>query len=400
MTSRNYRYLPNIKSRLAGFFAFILLSACQPAGESEAGLIKLAQTDAVAASQLASMRLANTEYDAALYWFRQAALLGDSQALAHALQLQQRQQGRLATAQWLQQQLAAGDISASTVSLTQRAELGLWPDKPFKQEPGYQHAQGCKLTLQPVASQQGGVTRWLELQQQWQNDKQLAQLPVCFLPLATVNSTVLACTEQSDTLLQCQYQMLDSLVAQGTFSQLVVIAGRGKASYNNGILQLPDNASLALLRHEFMHVLGFIDEYELSYAAAQQLCQPGHIYPNVIIGEDSRRYKQRWALAGDAISLTAVDTCQQTAQQAYRISHDNNLMRSYELALPPIYVALAQQILQQPERLMPVQYYFAYLARQQQNWSQWQRHMQLAADWGYIDASKALALGGDSASAR
>jgi len=66
-------------------------------------------------------------------------------------------------------------------------------------------------------------------------------------------------------------------------------------------------------------------------------------------------------------------------------------MRSYELALPAFYVALAQRILVQSERLMPVQYYFAYLARQQQDWQQWQHFMQRASDWGYADAQQALA---------
>lgn len=400
MKNPEYNVIISVKSQLAGFFAFILLSACQPVTQSESKLMQQAKTDAAAATQLAGMRLANAEYDAALQWLRQAALLGDSQALAHALQLQQRQQGRLATAQWLQQQLDAGGISATELNAQQRAELGLWAEEQSNPVAGYQHSQGCKLTLQPVASQQVGVMRWQQLTQQWRSDAQLSQLPICFLPLVTVNSTQLACTEQSNTLLQCQYQMLDSLVAEGSFSQLLVIAGRGKASYNNGILQLPDNASLALLRHEFMHIFGFVDEYELPLKVAKQLCQPGRVYPNLIIGQDIARYSSYWAMPTEQIRLTAVDSCRQTSQQAYRVSADNNLMRSYELALPALYFELVQQILRQPERLMPVQYYFAYLARQQQNWPQWQHHMQLAARWGYKDASEALAIDSNSASAR
>ncbi len=66
-------------------------------------------------------------------------------------------------------------------------------------------------------------------------------------------------------------------------------------------------------------------------------------------------------------------------------------MRFYELDLPQRYFVLAQQILTQPEQLMPVQYYFAYLARQQQNWLLWQQYMQQAADQGYTDAIQALA---------
>lgn len=383
-----------IKSQLAGFFAFILLSACQPAPDGETVLMQQAQTDAGAAMTLARQRLANAEYDAALHWMRQAASLGDSKALQHALQLQQRQQGRLATAQWLQQQLDSNTMAASAVSAAQRAELGLWQGNNASSV-GYQHPQGCQLTLQPVASQQAGVDTWQQLLQQWQHDAQLSQLAVCFLPLYTINSTSLQCSEDSNSLLQCRYQALEQLVANGDFSQLVVVAGRGKASYNNGILQLPDNASLALLRHEFMHILGFIDEYQLPAATAQQVCKSGKFYPNIIVTEaasaDAAAYLQQWQLDAEDITLTAIESCKHTTLQAYRVVAQSNLMRSFELAMPPLYFQLAQQILTQPENLMPVQYYFAYLARQQQNWQRWQHYMQQASELGYSDAQQALA---------
>jgi len=353
-----------------------------------------AQTDASAAMTLARQRLASAEYDAALHWMRQAANLGDGQALQHALQLQQRQQGRLATAQWLQQQLDSNTVAVTSVSAAQRAELGLWHGNSVSTV-GYQHPQGCQLTLQPVASQQAGVDNWQQLLQQWQNDAQLSQLAVCFLPLHTINSTLLACSEDSSSLLQCRYQALEELVANGNFSQLVVVAGRGKASYNNGILQLPDNASLALLRHEFMHILGFIDEYQLPAATAQQVCKSGKFYPNIIVtaagSADAAAYLQQWQLDTQDVSLTAVESCKHTHLQAYRVVAEHNLMRSFELPMPALYFQLAQQILTQPENLMPVQYYFAYLARQQQNWPRWQHYMQQASELGYSEAQQALA---------
>lgn len=348
-----------------------------------------AQTQPAAAVRLAAQRLATEEYDAALRWLRHAARLGDAAALQHALQLQQRQQGKLATAQWLQQQLDSGALRAPALTASIRSELGLWQGSKAIVA-GFKHPQGCRLTLQPVASQQAGLDTWQQLLQQWQADKQLSQLPVCFLPLRTVNSTELACSEHSNSLVRCRYEVLADEVSDGDFSQLVVIAGRGKASYNNGILQLPDNAGLALLRHEFMHILGFIDEYQLSAEAATQVCQPGKHYPNLLLTADSRAYLAHWQLQAQDISLTPVATCASLQQPAYRVIAKNNLMRSYELALPELYFLLAQRILAQPQQLMPVQYYFAYLARQQQNWPQWQHFMQQASEWGYADAQQAL----------
>ncbi|GAB2920942.1 hypothetical protein GCM10027181_20460 [Rheinheimera gaetbuli] len=376
------------KSRLAGFFVFVLLSGCSKA-PSQDELIARAQTEPAIAVSLASQRLEQGQLDAALHYLQLAAMAGDHKALAHALALQQRLQGRLDTALWLAQQWHSGKLAVDTINPTQRAELGLWPEqKP--QMAGFTAASGCKLTLQPVVSQQQGVARWQELLHAWQQDSQLATLSVCFNALYVVNSTELRCSEQGGSRISCHYPALQSLVSAGGFSQLLVIAGRGTASYNNGILQLPDNASLALLRHEFMHVLGFVDEYALAETAASELCQPGKVYPNLLIQANVDAYLQQWQLP-DAPQLTAVDTCQAIGIQAYRIIAQDNLMRFYELDLPAEYFTLAQQILARPDKLMPVQYYFAYLARQQQNWPLWQQFMQQAADWGYADASSALA---------
>ncbi len=376
------------KSRLAGFFVFLLLTACDKTPSPDA-LIARAQTEPAVAVHLAGQRLASGELDSALRFFQLAAAAGDSKALAHALALQQRLHGRLNAATWLEQQWHHGLIAVDATSLTQRAELGLWSqDKPAVQ--GYTAAAGCQITLQPVASQQQGVERWQTLLTAWQQDPQLATLPVCFNALYLVNSTELQCTEQADSRISCQYQVLHPLVSAGGFSQLLLVAGRGSASYNNGILQLPDNASLALLRHEFMHILGFVDEYALGADIAADICRTGQMHPNLLVQSEISAYQQRWQLPVP-LQLTAVDTCQAVGVQAYRIITQDNLMRFYELGLPAEYFALAQQILAQPERIMPVQYYFAYLARQQQNWVLWQQLMQQAAEWGYADASDALA---------
>lgn len=387
MSLKFYR-ITRTKSRFAGFFALVLLCSCTKA-PSQDELIARAQTEPAIAASLARQRLASSELESALHFFQLAAGAGDTDALSHALALRQRLHGRLNTAIWLEQQWRDGSLLADAVSQAKRAELGLWGhDKP--QVAAVVASVGCQLTLQPVASLQQGVVRWQQLVSEWQQDPQLSALPVCFAPLQLFNSTALKCSEQSGRRISCQYQALQSLVSAGDFTQLVVIAGRGGASYNNGILQLPDNASLALLRHEFMHVLGFIDEYALADSSAATVCQRGKHYPNLVLQGDTETYLQQWQLSAPP-QLTAVDTCQAAGVQAYRVIAEDNLMRFYELDLPVEYFALAQQILTEPQRLMPVQYYFAHLARQQQDWPLWQQFMQQAADWGYAEASKALA---------
>ncbi|KKO47269.1 hypothetical protein WG68_01080 [Arsukibacterium ikkense] len=385
------------KSQLAGFFAFLLLGCTpQTANDSQQQLIQQAKTEPTAAMQLARQRLASSELDSALRWFRQAALLGDPDGLNHALQLQQRLQGRLATAHWLERQLVAEQLAVTAINDSQRATLGLWhTSSSTLANTGYQAASGCQLTIQPVVSQQAGMARWQHLNAAWAVDPLLSQLPVCFNDVVQVRATELNCSDDAAKRIECDYSVLTRQVLAGEFSQLLIIAGQGLASYNNGIVQLPDTASLALLQHEFMHALGFIDEYPLAKAAAEKLCQPGHFAANLLFDNSPATlaaWQQRWQVKTAALELTAVDTCQATRQQAYRLVAGSNPMQSYQAAMPELYQQLMTQALQQPEQIMPVQYYFAYLARQQEAWQQWHALMQLAASHGYDEAISALQL--------
>ncbi|MBV2129536.1 hypothetical protein [Arsukibacterium indicum] len=386
-----------VKSQLAGFFALLLLGCTpQTSQEGQQQLMQRADTESTAALQLARQRLANNELSDALRWFRQAATLGDAEALDHALQLQQRLDGRLATAKWLQQATDNNQIEPSLVTSSQRAALGLWqPATSVVTNSGYQAAAGCNLTIQPVASQQAGIVRWQHLRAAWSADTFLSQLPVCFNNLITVNAIELNCSEQPALRINCNYASLTDEVLGGAFSQLLIIAGEGLASYNNGIVQLPDTASLALLQHEFMHVLGFIDEYPLSKQAAETLCRPGTFVANLIFdnsAETIAAWHRHWLPANTTgkLKLNAVTTCQAAGRQAYRVVARVNPMELYQTAMPELYQQLMVRALARPETIMPVQYYFAYLARQQQAWQQWQTLMQLAADYGYHDAVNAL----------
>lgn len=384
-----------LKSQLAGFFALMLLG-CTPQTQpgSQQQLMQQAATEPEAAMQLARQRLAGSEFNDALRWFRQAASLGDREGLRHALQLQQRLEGRLATAKWLQQSVDSKQLNAAAISHRQRAILGLWQVAPETMaQTGYTAASGCNLIIQPVASQQAGVGRWQYLKAAWAEDAVLSQLPVCFNDLIKMNATELNCSEQAATRISCDYQVLTKQVLGGEFSQLLIIAGQGLASYNNGIVQLPDTASLALLQHEFMHVLGFIDEYPLSQSAAQKLCRPGSFATNLLFDgapATLAAWRQQWQPASTNVTLDAVETCQATGQQAYRVVTTVNPMELYQTAMPELYQQLMVAALYKPETIMPVQYYFAYLARQQQAWQQWHTLMQLAAGHGYGEAVNAL----------
>jgi hypothetical protein len=412
MTMRTSSALYSNQSRLAGFFlCWVLLTAC---GKSEAPAINVSMQQAQQAEK-------NGLLSQALPLYQQAAAAGDTAAVAAVLRLQRPEVGVAALSQWLQ---------ALPLSAEQRqpflAELGLWHQLSAAQALQLQQQwysatastisgqhqkqlerdlrQGqsttskttsCALYLQPVLSTKQSAIQWQQLQQQWRQDAQLSSLPLCFRAPVFIDSQLLACSEHSSKRIACNADALTTVVSQGQATQILVLAGQGGASYNNGWLQLPETANLPLLRHEISHLFGFIDEYPLSPVIASSECIAGRMTPNLLFSKDDLpAYLAKWQLNANEVQLTPVDACQHTSAQAYRVVEPDSHLQHYELAMPDLYLRLIRKQLAQPEQLMPVAYYFAYLARQQQDWRGWQQMMEIAAGFGYPAAQQALAEAG------
>jgi hypothetical protein len=387
------------QSRLAGFFlCFSLLGGCTDVPVHQANLYL---TQAMDAEQKALL-------SKALPLYQKAAASGEPKAVAALLRLNQGRTSIRAQAQWLQslplseterqpflvqlglwQQLPAAEAQRAQQELL----VGLFPSRT-QESPLEESAtsQQCSLTIQPVLSTLQSASRWLHLSQAWQQDRQLSSLAICFSTPVFVDTLTLACSEQQGTRIHCDHKALKPVVQRTGATQVLVVAGKGGASYNNGWLQLPETATLPLLRHELSHIFGFIDEYPLSADIAVSECQAGRITPNILFSkEDLPSYLARWQLSADDIELTAVNSCQHASTQAYRVVRVDSHLQHYELAMPDLYLQLMKKQLMRPEQLMPVAYYFAYLARQEQDWHAWQLWMQQAAKAGYPPAVEALA---------
>lgn len=370
------------------------LTGCKPTLDqlSEQQLIDQAlQGNGAAAVRLAKKREQQADFSAALNWYQKALDAGITTELAAFIALKQQQHGFLATAayleQYLQQQQA---LNAAEVDLA--AEYGLWHyvTEQIKSPPQRSNAF-CSLTLQPVVQSRAGSRQLQLLQQQWQQDPQLSALSVCFLPEIRVNSTELQCSHQVKQRIQCQYQVLMPFVAKGGFSQLLLVAGEGNANYNNGIVQLAQSSSFEVFRHEFAHILGFIDEYSLTTQVAQAECNSDKIRPNLLTDKSQlESYLKHWQLQRHQVQLHPVDSCNQAGKQAYAPVRALSFMRSHEAEVPDLYFQLMQKVLTRPELIMPVQYFYAYLARQQQDWRSWALLMEQAAKQGYPDAQESL----------
>lgn len=390
------------QSRLAGFFLWtLLLTACTEPQQTAASRT-LSQAQQAEQQGLLSQ---------ALPLYQQAAATGDTVAVAAVLRLQQSTTSVAELSEWLQNVPLAAEQRQPFL-----AQLGLWQQLPASEVLRYQQQwqkafskmtapiknklqqqlttadePHCALHLQPVLSTAQSALQWLQLSKQWQQDAQLSSLALCFKAPVFIDSQQLACSEQRAERIQCNAKPLTELVMQTGATQLLVLAGQGGASYNNGWLQLPETATLPLLRHELSHLFGFIDEYPLAEAIAGDECVAGRITPNLLFSKDDLpAYLARWQLDAADIRLTEVDSCRHTSRQAYRVVSADSHLQHYELPVPDLYLKLMQQQLQRPEQLMPVAYYFAYLARQENDWAGWQQLMQIAARSGFPPAQQAL----------
>ena len=391
------------QSRLAGFFlCWVWLSACTEVATDKTSL----------ELQQAKVAEQNGLHSIALPLYQKAAVKGEVDAVSAVLRLTRSDVSIVAQAQWL---------DSLPLSAQQRqpflAQLGLWQQlqpaaaahyqQPWQRlfaansnsdassasprHPASADAQ-CALKLQPVLSTEQSATQWLHLLQQWQQDPQLSSLAICLNAPVFVDAAELACSDQQGERIACDSKVLRQALLQMSATQVLVLAGKGGASYNNGWLQLPENASFPLFRHELSHLFGFVDEYPLAATIAASECQPGRITPNLLFAtSDLPAYLARWQINASQVELTAVNSCVHTASQAYRVVREDSHLQHYELAMPDLYLQLMHKQLEQPEQLMPVAYYFAYLSRQEGDWRGWQHWMQLAASAGYPPALEALA---------
>ncbi|MBP8228344.1 MAG: hypothetical protein KAX67_09895 [Pararheinheimera sp.] len=390
------------KSQFSGFFTlknpltilwFCFLAGCEPALEhlpEQQLMDKAQQGNGAAAVLLAKKREQQADFPAALNWYQKAIDAGFTHELTSLIALKKQQEGFLAAAGYLKHYLQQQQgLNSADTNLA--ADYGLWQYVQSPIEVTSNSHSSCSLTLQPVVQSKAGSNRLMSLLQQWQQDPQLSALSVCFLPELRVNSTDLQCSHQSGQRIQCQYQVLMQQVAQGSFTQLLVVAGEGNANYNNGIVQLSESSSFEVFRHEFAHIPGFIDEYSLNAEVAQVECNNDKIRPNLLTDEKQLQfYLKHWQLEPHQVQLYPVDSCNQAGKQAYAPVKTLSFMRSHEAEVPDLYVELMQKVLTRPELIMPVQYFYAYLARQQQDWHSWKLLMEQAAKQGYPDAQESM----------
>ena len=220
-----------------------------------------------------------------------------------------------------------------------------------------EHRDQCQIKLEFVSTGLDTLMHTLALQRQFKADKRLANLPIC-LKQPVVDES-LSCSENwagqrrlgcnlSEIALQKQQQALD-------FTHLVVVAEKGKANVNNGVMYLDLADSYSVFVHELAHFVGFIDEYPVSEALAEQFCHPWLDAPNLIyVPEEQEPDLSKWLKLGHSIQLTPARTCNNASGAVYKPASVLTFMEYHDQQqIPALYLEMWRQRLTDNKHLIP-----------------------------------------------
>ncbi|MBN7819992.1 hypothetical protein [Bowmanella yangjiangensis] len=238
----------------------------------------------------------------------------------------------------------------------------------------------CVIRLQPVVMSLENMQQMAQLSQSFKQDERLESLPICLLEPVWVKPKQVKCDEnwQSHRRLGCDVRQLSRLPLAEDFTHLMVLAPRGKANVHNGIMYLDQGDTYSVFVHELAHFAGFVDEYPLSTDMAEMVCHPYSDAPNLVFVTEAEELPEKldgWRKTGEEWSMAKARTCNNHQMQAYKGSDRLTFMEYHDQAyIPPLYMALWKQRLENRAELLPAFVNFA------QAWEA-AGNAELAAQW-------------------
>lgn len=238
----------------------------------------------------------------------------------------------------------------------------------------------CVIRLQPVVMSLENMQQMAQLSRSFATDDRLASLPICLLEPIWVKPKQVKCDEnwQSHRRLGCDVRQLSRLPLDDDFSHLMVLAPRGKANVHNGIMYLDQGDSYSVFVHELAHFAGFVDEYPLSSDMAEFVCHPYSQAPNLVFVNEAEELPEKldgWRQTGEEWSMAKARTCNNHQMHAYKGSDRLTFMEYHDQQyIPPLYMALWKQRLENRTELIPAFINFA------QAWET-QGNVELALQW-------------------
>lgn len=267
---------------------------------------------------------------------------------------------------------------------------------PSQSKPQAIQRKQCVTRLQFVTESIEGAVKSRDLIQQFVDDQRLATLPICINPPLWVERADLSCfaNKSGGGRLSCDLLQLSEIVDELDFSHLVVIGESGKANVHNGIMYLDLVDDYAVFVHELAHFAGFVDEYPLTAALAENICS-SESAPNLIFIEpDSKSVENPLnnSIQRENYTLVKARTCANHSSQAYKTSSQITFMEYHDYGIiPESYLQIWRELLlnrasQLPAALNFSQFFSEVDAYEKQN--MWAKRL---ADFYRIDGKKIAA---------
>jgi len=220
-------------------------------------------------------------------------------------------------------------IKPSTALYQRINHDSLYVNRDFVTQENQLNITNCKINIAPIARSYHGLARSIEIIKTFNNDTYLSSLPVCFTKPLYIPKAKLKCTEQQGKAIACDLSHLaQSKNWPKGIRHLMIMSDKGKANVNSGVMYLAINSDFNVFKHEFMHLFGFEDEYQLSKSMQKQRCNFQAL--NLKHSQLTLTLNK----APELFNLHAVATCNSSELTAYKPVAELTLMQYLDKALP------------------------------------------------------------------
>jgi hypothetical protein len=219
----------------------------------------------------------------------------------------------------------------------------------------------CEIRLAMVVSSLDSAIQAQGFQQQFAQDRRLAELPICLEPILWVKDEYLTCHPNSHTInrISCQLDDLIPLFSNSSATHGALFTNKGKANVDKGLMYLDLEDTYDVFVHELAHFAGFVDEYPLSQTLADQFCN-GTRQANLIFVDADKSLTEITSEYPEAKRLEKSRTCDNHPRQAYKLFYGLTFMEFYDQTnIPDDYLQLWKSQLEQ-RQVIPMYLNFAF----------------------------------------
>ncbi|PAJ75553.1 hypothetical protein CJF42_04330 [Pseudoalteromonas sp. NBT06-2] len=190
----------------------------------------------------------------------------------------------------------------------------------------------CKINIVPIASSYTGLMQAISVVKDFNTHVYLSSLPVCFSKPLYIEKSKLKCFTAINKTISCDLTHLaTSKDWPKGIRHLMIIADKGKANVNQGVMYLAQNSDFTVFQHEFMHFFGFEDEYKLSQFKQKKRCKLTAL--NLQRSQLTLMQKGEVNLQG----FNSVPSCSGTNVNAYKTVSELTLMQYLDKTFPVSY---------------------------------------------------------------